>query len=318
MESRELALRALSAAAAASDLARQAAGVSIPDGDDEEVRKDLSGPPAARQDVEGTGLNADQYEPAVPTAFITWAHRHSSMSTEAAQEWERQVAEFATTLRQIGVDVDVDLYHLDDAEVDWTRYGPDAIRGRDFVLVAASPAWKERWEGTNHPAEGAGAAAEADALKGIFQQDQMNFQRRVKIVLLGGQQAGTAVPAELWRLARYEIEPEDPDSALPLLRAMTGQPRYLKPPLGAVPILPPAFENSLGRRHAGSRRRGQGDLSWMLAELQRTAQQVLKVEALQARRPLTEKEVLELQVLQQKRAALQGVVDALAQQSDEQ
>lgn len=316
MASRDLALRALRAAAAASELARVASAIPFPDGDgDMEPMEPAPGPPSGEADPP-LGPDNEPYQPPVPTAFISWAHRHASMTDAAAQEWERQVAEFATTLRQIGVDADADLYHLDDAEVDWTRYGPESIRRRDFILIAASPAWRERWEGTNHPAEGAGAAAEADTLKGIFQQDQLEFQRRVKIVLLEGQDAVRAVPAELWRLTRYVIDPADPDSVLPLLRAMTGQPRYVKPPLGALPTLPPAFQAGLSARHPAARRRGQDDLPWMRAELQRTTRQAAKIEALVESRPLTGAEVEQLQALQQKRAALQGVVDALNQEPD--
>lgn len=317
MASRDLALRALRAAAAADELARRASLVTAPDGDDDEEPSEPA--PGPRPGTAGSSRDPavepyEPYEPSVPTAFISWAHKHASMSTQAAQEWERQVAEFATTLRQVGIDADVDLYHLDDVDVDWTRYGPNSIRGREFVLIAASPAWRERWEGTNHPAEGAGAAAEADALKGLFQRDQLEFQRRVKIVLLEGQDPASAVPAELWRLTRYVIDPTDPDSTLPLLRAMTGQPRYVKAPLGAVPILPLALQAGMSGKHRVARRRGQDDLPWMRAELKRIADRAATLEAARNAHALTDTEADELQVLQQKRAALQGVFDALNQQ----
>lgn len=317
MASRDLALRALRAAAAADELARRASFGTDSDGDDDE-QPSGSAPGPRPESTAGSSREpaVELYEPPVPKAFISWAHKHASMSTEAAQEWERQVAEFATTLRQVGIDADVDLYHLDDVDVDWTRYGPNAIRDREFVLLAASPAWRERWEGTNHPAEGAGAAAEADTLKGLFQQDQLEFQRRVKIVLLEGQDPATAVPAELWRLTRYVIDPADPDSTLPLLRAMTGQPRYEKAPLGAVPILPIALRAGMSGKHRVARRRGQDDLPWMRAELQRVADQAATLEAARNAGALTDAKADEWQMLQQKRAALQGVFDALNQQPE--
>lgn len=326
MESRELAYRMLSAAGAASGLARRAAAASARAGVQDEIDEDLDDANEALVDelpgpLTGTaGADAadiDTYQPPVPSAFISWAHKHSSMTPADAQEWERQVAEFATDLRQIGIDVDVDLYHLDDPEVDWTRFGPDAVRNQEFILIAASPAWRERWEGTNHPAEGAGAAAEADALKGLFHQDQLEFQRRVKVILLPGQDASSSVPVELWRLTRYEIDPDNPDSPLPLLRAMTGQPLYVKPPLGAVPILPAAFEKSISRRGSSARRRGRNDLAWVLAELRSTTEQVAQLESSWDDGELPdEQHLVELRALQSRQAALQGVVDALAQESN--
>ncbi len=31
-----------------------------------------------------------------------------------------------------GIDVDLDLYHLHDPAVDWSRYGPEQVARRDF------------------------------------------------------------------------------------------------------------------------------------------------------------------------------------------
>jgi hypothetical protein len=177
---------------------------------------------------------------APPSVFVSWAHRDESWTDDEAQDWERTVAEFATVLRRLGIDSDVDLYHLDEAGIDWTRFGPQAIVSNDFVLVAVSEAWAQRWSGTNHPRSGAGAAAEADMLKGLFQRDQAAFQRRTQIVILPGRSSDD-VPPDLNRLVRHVVDPSDADSVLPLIRSLTGQPRYPIPSLGTVPVLPPAL-----------------------------------------------------------------------------
>jgi hypothetical protein len=62
------------------------------------------------------------------------------------------------------------------------------------------------------------------------------------------------------------------------------------------------------------RRRGRGDLKWMLAELQRTDRLIGDIEQKKRAQRLTEREVVDMQRLQQRRAALQGFVDALAQE----
>ena len=248
------------------------------------------------------------------------------MSDAQAQAWESEITELATTLRGLGIDVDVDLYHLDDVDVDWTRYGPEAIQRADFILIAASRAWRERWEGSNRPTEGAGAAAEADALKGMFNQNQRTFQQRVKVVLLESQDPHVT-PPELARLQRYRITSSDRDSALSLVRMLTGQPTYVKPPLGAIPILPPAFEQQLGTQARKEQNRGLGENERMLKELRRTDHAILQlVEAPRSRSldadPLSGADLAELpqddrrqiQKLLQRRSALQGILDAITQE----
>src|SRR5690606_22948188 len=94
--------------------------------------------------------------------------------------------------------------------------------------------------GTNDPRAGAGAAAEADMLKGMFQRDQAEFQRRTQVVVLPGR-TNSEIPPDLSRLVRHEVDPSDVDTVLPLIRSLTGQPRYPVPPLGTVPALPAAM-----------------------------------------------------------------------------
>lgn len=196
-----------------------------------------------------------------PTVFISWAHRHSSWTEDKAGEWESQIASLAATLRRLGIEADVDLFHLDEL-LDWTRYGPSSVQSADYVLIAISKAWSERWTGSNSKNEGAGAAAEADTLKGLFARDQEAWQRRVILVMLPSVSAED-VPPDLARVVRVFVDPGDPDSFEPLIRLLTGQPRYPKPALGEVPLLGSSGQGSLTslRLHLGEierRRRALG------------------------------------------------------------
>lgn len=171
-----------------------------------------------------------------PSTFISWAHAHSDWDSGRVSEWESQVAEFALTLRTVaGIDADVDLFHLDES-VDWTRFGPRGIQDARWTIIVMSRAWAERWSGTNAPREGAGAAAEADTLRGLFARDQTDWQRRVVIVMFPDVEA-RVVPPDLSRATRVSVDPSDPDSYENLIRVLTGQSRYPKPQLGAVPTL---------------------------------------------------------------------------------
>jgi SEFIR domain len=170
-----------------------------------------------------------------PTAFISWAHARSTWSKAETRNWESQVAAFAARLRHLGIRADVDLFHLDEPQ-DWTRYGPQQVQDAKFTLVVMSEPWAERWSGTNSPREGAGAAAEADTLKGLFARDQDAWQRRVVVVMFP-EVSSEVVPPDLQRVARVPVDPSDPDSFDGVIRMLTGQPRYPKPPVGEIPVL---------------------------------------------------------------------------------
>jgi hypothetical protein len=107
-----------------------------------------------------------------PRAFVTWAHRDPEWDDAQATRWREEVRSFAYVLRSLGVDAEIDLFRRSQRGIDWTRYGPKEIEDRDWVLVVLSRAWLERWQGRNLPTIGAGAAAEADALRGIFSKNQ--------------------------------------------------------------------------------------------------------------------------------------------------
>jgi hypothetical protein len=112
---------------------------------------------------------------------------------------------------------------------------------KDWVIVALSPGWRERWEGRNEPTEGAGAAAEADALLSIYHGDgQDKFREKLVLVTLPSATGQDYVPAGLHGVHRFTITDISLRGLEPLLRLLTNQPRHPAEPLGAIPDLPPA------------------------------------------------------------------------------
>lgn len=174
-----------------------------------------------------------------PTVFVSWAHHAPNWTTEQAEAWQETVRHFTDALRLAGVDADIDLYQYHDPEIDWTRYGTLAIERADTTIIAMSPAWAERWRGSNPPTVGAGAAREADALHGRFDEDQRHFQSTVKIVILPGATKAD-IPEDLRRVTSFEISDFSPESMVNLLRTLHRKPQYLRPELGPTPDLPPA------------------------------------------------------------------------------
>ncbi len=193
---------------------------------------------------------------AAPTALVSWAHSNTDWGPDQSADWERTVKSFTDLLREGGIDADLDLFHQSDTSIDWTRWGPNKVRTSDFVIVAISRAWSERWQGINAPTVGAGAAAEADTLKGIFGKDQSEFQRKTLIALLPGA-TSDLVPEDLYRLNRYTLTELNRESAEDLIRAVFNAPRYVAQPVGprptfdgALPSPAPATPSVTALRHA--------------------------------------------------------------------
>lgn len=171
-----------------------------------------------------------------PTAFVSYA--------QSSGPWQKQVLDFTSALRDPGgVDAELDLYHGADHQ-QWSTFGSDLIVDSDFTVIAVDAAYRRRWRGREKKGVGAGAAREAATIKAIFEADQVDFLRRVKIVLLPGAKEDD-IPDELRGYCEwFRIDSFDEAGLEPLLRSIWGRPAFPKPPLGPIPALPPkAYAN---------------------------------------------------------------------------
>lgn len=169
-----------------------------------------------------------------PSALVSWAHKNIGWDDTQAEAWISNVLQFASLLVENGIDAELDLWNDSDPQIDWTRWGPEQVTKSDFVIIAISEAWKERWQGSNNPKQGAGAVAEANALKGRFNNDQEEFQKRTIVVLLPGATEDD-LPQDLHHLLRITVEDISLDGIEGVLRALFSSPKYQKPPLGSQP-----------------------------------------------------------------------------------
>jgi len=171
-----------------------------------------------------------------PSVFVSWAHRDSGMTEAQAADWLDLVHDLAQSLTASGCVVRADIYEQD---VDWSRWGPEMIDKCAFTLIVSSRAYCERWNGSNPPEEGAGAAREINVLKGRFDKNQQKFRNRTAIVLLPGITKDD-VPDEIYAyLQRFCIDPANGNGIEALLRYLTRQPEFVLPSRGALPFLPP-------------------------------------------------------------------------------
>lgn len=209
-----------------------------------ESRESRESSPASASDLAVGARKIAAIMPAMPgssiTAFISWAHTPNPDVDQVV--WLNTLVTFSTLLRFHGVDADIDLYHQQDSGIDWAHYGPTAIESCQTVIVAVNHAWGERWKGTNSPTVGAGAAAEANALHGLFSENQQVFREKVYLVVLPGASEAD-IPLELRGLNRFTVPTLDTEGIDGLLRALTSQPAFVPPRLGSLPILPPREVN---------------------------------------------------------------------------
>ena len=176
-----------------------------------------------------------------PTALLSWAHSAPDWDSDRAGRWRDEVLAFVAALRRFGIDVQLDLHHASSAGVDWTRFGAKAVADCEWVIVALSPAWRDRWEGRNDPTVGAGVASEADALLSIYNgEGQDAFRRKLVLVILPSMRAEARVPSGLHGVQRFAISEFSLSGLEGLLRLLTGQPKHVAEPLGTIPELPPA------------------------------------------------------------------------------
>lgn len=137
-------------------------------------------------------------------------------------------------LRRCGIDVDIDLHHAAESGIDWTRFGAQAVVAREWVIIASSPGWRERWEGRNDPRVGAGAAAEADALRSLYAEGQDLFRRKVVLAVLPSMNEANVVPTGLHGVHRFEISSFDVPALEGLLRLLPHQPGHPAVELGPI------------------------------------------------------------------------------------
>lgn len=72
----------------------------------------------------------------------------------------------------------------------------------------------------------------------MYDENQSEFQRRVKVVLLPGAD-DTDIPADLRRATRYRVSDFTPDRMGDLPRVLHRSPRHVMPPLGPSRICRP-------------------------------------------------------------------------------
>jgi hypothetical protein len=179
---------------------------------------------------------------------------------------EESVIRLWTFLRACGLDARLDLGEAYERR-DWALWMGRQLREADYVLVIASATYRRSAEGRGEVYEERGVQWEARLIRDAFYADQHALNRFIPVVLPG--QSVDGVPDFLGPATStvYSVSDFTVEGAEPLLRLLTNQPEFLRPPLGAVPALkprtvPPATPVPPGRQPgAGVRNSITGDVT---------------------------------------------------------
>ncbi|WP_410622975.1 hypothetical protein [Amycolatopsis sp. cmx-8-4] len=201
------------------------------------------------------------------SVFVVWAHKDYRSTDAENAAWKEMVYDFVHLLDRY-VDVDADIFHYTREGVDWSLFGPGAIQAADTVVMLGSRAFWERWRGENHPEEGAGSMREIDTLKGMFNRNQSEFQRKAVIVLLPGV-SDELIPDELHRVTWFSVASIDEGGAEPILRRLLNKPRHTRRANKVMPDLP-EYQPRQGGREAPPLPFGMPDDRANLLAAQRT------------------------------------------------
>lgn len=176
--------------------------------------------------------------PTRPSAIVSYSHTEAGWTQAQAAERRDHVHRLVFALRTVGaIDADADIFHQNE---DWTRWGPAQVASSEFVLVVASPAWRDAWVGDGDPTRNKGVRAEADAVRSIENAGRPEFQKRVRLIMLPGS-SDSDIPVGMHGIARHYVSGFEEADLEELLRDLTDQPKLVKPPLGDVPVFPPTM-----------------------------------------------------------------------------
>jgi hypothetical protein len=178
----------------------------------------------------------------VPRVFFSYSHD--------TQEHKDHVRKFATFLRsRIGLEVVLDQWH-DNIRIDWSLWAARHLKAADFIVVVASPRYRERADGDAPPDEGRGAQYETAMIRDKLTKDHREGTRRVLPVVLPGGSIDD-IPAFLapYSTTRFEIGEFTDEGVAELLAAITGRGKHPMPPrgrwLGGSPEPQPVHANAL-------------------------------------------------------------------------
>ncbi|PPK60994.1 TIR domain-containing protein [Actinokineospora auranticolor] len=161
----------------------------------------------------------------VPRVFVSYAHDST--------EHKEAVREFATYLMvRIGLQVQLDQWDSDRRR-DWSLWAIEHLTDSDYILVIASPDYKQRADGRARSDEGRGSQFEAAIMRDALTRDLRGETERWLPVVLPGRSVDD-IPTCLCghSTTRFHVDELSEDGVAELIGAITGKGRFPTPERG--------------------------------------------------------------------------------------
>jgi tetratricopeptide (TPR) repeat protein len=175
--------------------------------------------------------------PGSAAAAASWHRRVFVSYAHDSERHIEQVVRFCRFLREVGVDARLDQW-AESSRRDWSTWANEQMEKADFVLVVASPAYKQRAADQVAPNAGRGVQFEAALIREKLFADRDRWLPRVLPVVLPGLEVDD-IPSFLQprSASHYRVTSFTVAGAEQLLRVLTAQPLSVRPELGPVPEL---------------------------------------------------------------------------------
>lgn len=167
-----------------------------------------------------------------PRVFISYAHD--------SDEHREGVLRFASFLRAQGIDAVLDTWCEGESQ-DWYAWAIRELTGADYVLVVASPRYRQVGDGCGPQGMHRGVQSEAALLRELIYGNRDRWRQRILPVLLDGH-GPDEIPLFLQphSASRYTVRAFTVADAAPLLRVLLRRPVHVPPPVALPPVVTPA------------------------------------------------------------------------------
>ncbi|WP_410595666.1 SEFIR domain-containing protein [Amycolatopsis sp. lyj-23] len=180
---------------------------------------------------EGAEESRSRHRPSTEQTAIPYVLISYAQEDETHNEAVRHLAQL---LRSNGVEAELDLYAARHRQ-DWAAWYQQQITRADFVLVIASPEYKEQAEGQGPPSQGRSVSWESLLIREDIYRDRQVALRKYLPVVLPGHSVDD-LPA--WLNPRtatsYSVEELSYNGVVELLRVITDQPEDQAIDIGAI------------------------------------------------------------------------------------
>lgn len=167
-----------------------------------------------------------------PSVFISYTH-------DDDHDHYGEVGEFASFLMSNRIVPIIDQW-AGVRRQDWYAWAQRGIPHADFVIVVASSGYRRMGDGNGPNEANLGGQSEAALLRDLLQRDRARWTAKMLPVVLPGHTIDE-IPDFLqpYAATHYIVTALTVEGAENLLRALTGQPAHIPPPLGPPVHLPP-------------------------------------------------------------------------------